>query len=51
MNDKRRKNGNLGKTILKWVKRALGAAFVLGVVAMLVMAWMPKPIPVDVAEV
>ncbi len=51
MNDKRRKNGNLGKTILIWVKRALGAAFVLGVVAMLVMAWMPKPIPVDVAEV
>lgn len=51
VNDKRPKKGKLGKTILTWVKRILSLAFVLGVVAMLVMAWMPKPIPVDIAEV
>jgi len=47
VNDRRRNNGKLGKTIWKWVKRALGVVFVLGVLAMLVTAWMPKPIPVD----
>jgi HlyD family secretion protein len=49
-NDSPRKNSKLGKNVLKWVKRALMVLFVLGVVAMLVVAWMPKPIPVDVAE-
>ena len=38
------------KSAKRWIKRGLGVLFVLGVAAMLVMAWMPKPIPVDVAE-
>jgi HlyD family secretion protein len=47
VNEPRKKNGKLGKTVLKWVKRGLGILFVLGVLAMLVTAWMPKPVPVD----
>jgi HlyD family secretion protein len=48
VNEPRKKNDKkLGKTVLKWVKRGLGILFVLGVVAMLVTAWMPKPVPVD----
>lgn len=34
-----------------WLKRAVGLAFVAVVVALLVVSWMPKPFPVDVAEV
>jgi len=41
---------NTRKQIVRWLRRGLGIAFVLAVVAMLVMAWMPKPVPVDVAE-
>ena len=37
------------KTAIRWIKRAVGALFVLAVLAMLVMAWMPKPVPVDIA--
>ena len=39
------------KTAIRWIKRALGALFVLAVLLMLVMAWMPKPVPVDAVEV
>jgi HlyD family secretion protein len=43
-----RKNNQIRKTLLKWVKRGFLMALLLGVVALLVLAWMPKPIPVDV---
>jgi HlyD family secretion protein len=37
------------KTAIRWIKRAVGVLFVLAVLAMLVTAWMPKPVPVDTA--
>jgi len=39
------------KTFVKWLKRGLGILFVLGVLGMLVLAWLPKPVPVDLATV
>ena len=35
----------------KWIKRAIGLAFVLGMVAATVYALMPQPIPVDIAVI
>ena len=35
----------------KWIRRAVGLAFVAGVAAMIVMASLPQPVPVDVAAV
>ncbi|TPV94421.1 MAG: HlyD family efflux transporter periplasmic adaptor subunit [Myxococcales bacterium FL481] len=39
------------RTLVRWVKRALGAAFLLAVVGMVVVAWIPKPLPIETAEV
>ena len=39
------------KAVKRWFRRGIAIVFVLAVVAMLVMAWMPKPVPVDVATV
>ena len=38
------------RTLVRWIKRILGVAFLLAVAGMVVMAWMPKPIPVETAE-
>lgn len=38
-----------GRAAIKWLKRALGLAFLAGVVGMIVIAWLPKPVPVDLA--
>ena len=35
----------------KIVSRVVGAAFLLGVIALIVVASLPKPVPVDAAEV
>ncbi len=43
-------NKSKRRTVVRWIKRGLALAF-LGVVAsMVVMAWMPKPLPVETAE-
>jgi HlyD family secretion protein len=47
VNEQRKKSPKIGKTILKWAKRVLGVLVVVGVLGMLVSAWMPKPVPVD----
>jgi len=50
--DEPRKNDKAArKTLIRWVKRVLGGLFVAAVVAMLVVAWMPKPVPVDAGDV
>ncbi len=41
---------NKHRQLVRWIKRALMVAFVAAVVAMVVMAWMPKPLPVETAE-
>ncbi len=46
---RRKKSG--WKAVLKWSKRTIVVAFLLGVVAMIVMASLPKPVPVELAEV
>ena len=38
------------RTLVRWIKRIVGVVFVLAVAGMVVMAWMPKPIPVETAE-
>lgn len=38
------------RNVVRWIRRGLGIAFVLAVAAMLVVAWLPKPLPVDVAS-
>ena len=38
------------RTLVRWIKRILGIAFVAAVAGMVVMAWMPKPIPVETAQ-
>lgn len=43
--------GKKRRIILRWIKRGLAIAFVGAVVAMVVVAWMPKPLPVETAEV
>jgi HlyD family secretion protein len=40
-------NGDLKKRLWTWAKRALGIVTVLGIGAMIVLAMMPKPVPVD----
>jgi len=47
-NDPPHKNSRPRKALLKWVKRGLLLSFLLGIGALLVLAWLPKPIPVDV---
>ncbi len=46
--EEKRAHGRLRKTLWSWAKRALGGLFIVGVLAMIVVAWMPKPVPVDV---
>lgn len=38
-----------GRAIRKWLRRAGTAGFLLAVIALLVVAWMPAPVPVDAA--
>jgi HlyD family secretion protein len=38
------------RTLVKWIKRGMLIAFLLAVVGMVVVAWMPKPTPVETAE-
>ena len=38
------------RTLVRWIKRIIGVAFLLAVAGMVVMAWMPKPIPVETAQ-
>lgn len=45
------KKGSRARSAMRWVRRGLGIAFVIAVLAMIVVAMMPKPVPVDVAEV
>ena len=39
------------RNLTRWLKRGLSAVFLLAVVAMVVVAWMPKPVPVETAAV
>ena len=39
------------RVVMRWLKRGLLAAFAAGVVAMVVRAMLPKPVPVDVVSV
>jgi HlyD family secretion protein len=39
------------RNLVKWIKRGLLIAFLLAVAGMVVVAWMPKPLPVETAEV
>lgn len=48
---KPRTGRQLRRVIWRWIKRLLIGLLVLGLVALLVVAWLPKPVPVDVAEV
>lgn len=34
-----------------WLKRAAAASFVAGLFALIIVAWLPKPVPVDMVEV
>lgn len=43
--------GKKRRIIIKWIKRVLAVAFLGAVAAMVVMAWMPKPLPVETAQV
>lgn len=43
--------GKKRRIVIRWVKRGVLLAFVLAVVAMVVVAWMPKPLPVETAQV
>lgn len=43
--------GKKRRVIVKWVKRVLAVAFLGAVAAMVVMVWMPKPLPVETAQV
>ncbi|MEX1367413.1 MAG: HlyD family efflux transporter periplasmic adaptor subunit [Nannocystaceae bacterium] len=36
---------------MRWVKRGLLVVFIAAVVAMVVVAWMPKPLPIETAQV
>jgi len=38
------------RDLAKWLKRGLWALFALGLVAMIVVAFLPKPVPVDVVQ-
>ena len=42
---------NKHRTLVRWIKRGLALAFIVGVVAMVVVAWMPKPLLVETAQV
>lgn len=44
-----KRNGRRG--VSRWLKRAVTVLFVLGIVAMIVVAWLPKPVPVELAKV
>ncbi|MCA9707461.1 MAG: efflux RND transporter periplasmic adaptor subunit, partial [Myxococcales bacterium] len=43
--------GKKRRVVVKWIKRVLAVAFLGAVAAMVVMAWMPKPLPVETAQV
>jgi HlyD family secretion protein len=45
----RRTNG--ARSLRRWARRGVGAAIGLGAVATLVVAWLPRPVPVDVVRV
>jgi HlyD family secretion protein len=45
----KRNNRALRRTASKWIKRVLLAAFGLGLLAMIVFAWLPKPVAVETA--
>ncbi len=42
---------NTWRVVARWLKRGFLIAVAVAVVAMIVVAWLPKPTPVDVAEV
>jgi HlyD family secretion protein len=44
-----RGGGARGRSLRKWARRVATAAFLTAVVVMLVLAWMPAPVTVDVA--
>lgn len=37
-----------GRAAARWAKRIAGILFLVGVVALLVVAWMPKPVPTEI---
>lgn len=39
------------RNLIRWIKRGLVTVFLLAVVGMVVVAWMPKPLPVETDEV
>ncbi len=41
---------NKNRELVRWIKRGLMVAFVLAVAAMVVVAWMPKPVSVETAH-
>lgn len=44
-------SGKKRRAVVRWIKRGLMVGFLVAVAAMVVMAWMPKPLPVETAEV
>ncbi|GAB5542342.1 MAG: HlyD family efflux transporter periplasmic adaptor subunit [Sandaracinaceae bacterium] len=48
---KPRSNKSKRRSLLKWIKRSLWIAAALGLLAMIVVAFLPKPVLVDVVEV
>mgnify|MGYP000194559742 CR=1 FL=1 len=48
---KPRSNKSNRRSLLKWIKRSLWIAAALGLLAMIVVAFLPKPVLVDVVEV
>ena len=47
---KRRHNRRKRRAMTRWIKRVVLAAIALGLMAALVVAFLPKPVPVDVAS-
>lgn len=43
--------GKKRRVVMRWIKRGLVLVFVVAVAAMVVVAWMPKPLPVETAQV
>ncbi len=47
-NRQKSRKGN-GRAVLRWTKRALGLAAVGGLLALIIVAFLPKPVPVETA--
>lgn len=43
--------GKKRRFVVRWIKRGLLVVFIAAVVAMVVVAWMPKPLPIETASV